>query len=163
MFKALMSIVVYSISVLFKKDMFTSKGMANMVSISLGVGVTAHGETKFDAWDVTLQLLMVVAVELTHLVLIQILLKSKGISLNPITLFYYIAPCCLVLLSIPSFIMEYASLRDSSSFYIDIVTFGSNSTRAFPLNLDVFLQVRKTYALTMNVVGVVKDRLLIPF
>ncbi|KAE9602284.1 hypothetical protein Lal_00050067 [Lupinus albus] len=162
MLKALMPVAVYSIGVVFKKEMFKNETMANMVSISLGVAVAAYGEAKFDSWGVTLQL-MAVAFEATRLVLIQILLNSKGISLNPITSLYYIAPCCLLFLSIPWVIMEYPSLRDNSSFHLDFVIFGTNSTCAFALNLAVFLLVGKTSALTMNVAGVVKDWLLIAF
>jgi drug/metabolite transporter (DMT)-like permease len=162
MLKALMPVAVYSISVLFKKEGFKNETMANMISISLGVAVAAYGEAKFDTWGVTLQL-MAVAFEATRLVLIQILLNSKGISLNPITSLYYIAPCCLVFLSIPWLIVEYPSLRDNSSFHLDFAIFGTNSLCAFALNLAVFLLVGKTSALTMNVAGVVKDWLLIAF
>jgi drug/metabolite transporter (DMT)-like permease len=162
MLKALMPVAVYSIGVLFKKEGFKNETMANMISISLGVAVAAYGEAKFDSWGVTLQL-MAVAFEATRLVLIQILLNSKGISLNPITSLYYIAPCCLVFLSIPWLIVEYPSLRDNSSFHLDFAIFGTNSLCAFALNLAVFLLVGKTSALTMNVAGVVKDWLLIAF
>ncbi|XP_054822065.1 probable sugar phosphate/phosphate translocator At5g25400 [Prosopis cineraria] len=162
MLKALMPVAVYSIGVLFKKEGFKSETMANMISISLGVAIAAYGEAKFDAWGVTLQLLAV-AFEATRLVLIQILLNSKGISLNPITSLYYVAPCCLVFLSIPWFLVEYPSLRDHSSFHLDFKIFGTNAFCAFALNLAVFLLVGKTSALTMNVAGVVKDWLLIAF
>lgn len=162
MLKALMPVAVYSIGVLFKKEGFKNETMANMISISLGVAVAAYGEAKFDTWGVTLQL-MAVAFEATRLVLIQILLNSKGISLNPITSLYYIAPCCLVFLSVPWLIVEYPSLRDNSSFHLDFAIFGTNSLCAFALNLAVFLLVGKTSALTMNVAGVVKDWLLIAF
>ncbi|QCD80678.1 probable sugar phosphate/phosphate translocator At4g32390 [Vigna unguiculata] len=162
MLKALMPVAVYSIGVMFKKEVFKNETMANMVSISLGVAIAAYGEAKFDSWGVTLQLLAV-AFEATRLVLIQILLNSKGISLNPITSLYYIAPCCLVFLSVPWIIMEYPSLRDNSSLHLDFGIFGTNSACAFALNLAVFLLVGKTSALTMNVAGVVKDWLLIAF
>ncbi|XP_057753647.1 probable sugar phosphate/phosphate translocator At5g25400 [Arachis stenosperma] len=162
MLKALMPVAVYSIGVLFKKEGFKNETMANMLSISFGVAIAAYGEAKFDTWGVSLQL-MAVAFEATRLVLIQILLNSKGISLNPITSLYYIAPCCLVFLSVPWLIMEYPSLRDNSSFHLDFVIFGTNSFCAFALNLAVFLLVGKTSALTMNVAGVVKDWLLIAF
>ncbi|CAI8610296.1 unnamed protein product [Vicia faba] len=162
MLKALMPVAVYSIGVLLKKEGFKNETMANMISISLGVAVAAYGEAKFDTWGVTLQL-MAVAFEATRLVLIQILLNSKGISLNPITSLYYIAPCCLVFLSVPWLIVEYPSLRDNSSFHLDFAIFGTNSLCAFALNLAVFLLVGKTSALTMNVAGVVKDWLLIAF
>ncbi|KAJ8527897.1 hypothetical protein K7X08_015348 [Anisodus acutangulus] len=54
-------------------------------------------------------------------------------------------------------------LKDTSSFHLDWLIFGTNSLSAFALNLAVFLLVGKTSALTMNVAGVVKDWLLIAF
>jgi len=162
MLKALMPVAVYSIGVLFKKENFKGETMCNMVSISIGVAIAAYGEAKFDAWGVTLQL-GAVAFEATRLVMIQILLTSKGINFNPITSLYYVAPCCLVFLSIPWILVEYPILRETSSFHLDWFIFGTNSVCAFALNLAVFLLVGKTSALTMNVAGVVKDWLLIAF
>ncbi|MQM09779.1 hypothetical protein Taro_042655 [Colocasia esculenta] len=162
MLKALMPVAVYSIGVLLKKETFRTNSFTNMVSISVGVGVAAYGEARFDTWGVILQL-GAVAFEATRLVLIQILLTSKGINLNPITSLYYVAPCCLVFLSVPWLLVEYPILRDTSSFRPDLFVFGTNSLCAFALNLAVFLLVGKTSALTMNVAGVVKDWLLIAF
>lgn len=162
MLKALMPVAVYSIGVIFKKENFDGTTMANMLSISVGVGIAAYGEAKFDSWGVILQL-GAVAVEATRLVLIQILLSSRGVSLNAITSLYYVAPCCLVFLSVPWFVVEYPLLMGSSSFHLDFFIFGTNSVCAFALNLAVFLLVGKTSALTMNVAGVVKDWLLIAF
>ncbi|KAK8520308.1 hypothetical protein V6N13_031232 [Hibiscus sabdariffa] len=162
MLKALMPVAVYSIGVLFKKDSFKTDTMINMVSISFGVGIAAYGEARFDTWGVVLQL-GAVAFEATRLVLIQILLTSKGITLNPITSLYYVAPCCLVFLLVPWIFVEYPVLKETSSFAFDFVIFGTNSFCAFALNLAVFLLVGKTSALTMNVAGVVKDWLLIAF
>ncbi|URE35473.1 Triose-phosphate Transporter family [Musa troglodytarum] len=133
-----------------------------MLSISLGVAVAAYGEARFVAWGVALQL-GAVAFEATRLVLIQILLTSKGISLNPITSLYYVAPCCFAFLLVPWFVVELPLLRNRSSFRPDLLVFITNSFCAFALNLAVFLLVGKTSALTMNVAGVVKDWLLIAF
>ncbi|KAF8370227.1 hypothetical protein HHK36_031732 [Tetracentron sinense] len=162
MLKALMPVAVYSIGVLFKKESFKTQSMANMLSISFGVAIAAYGEARFDSWGVILQL-SAVAFEATRLVLIQILLTSKGITLNPITSLYYVAPCCLVFLFVPWMIVEFPMLKQTSSFHFDYVIFGTNSLCAFALNLAVFLLVGKTSALTMNVAGVVKDWLLIAF
>ncbi|KAL6523470.1 hypothetical protein OROGR_017073 [Orobanche gracilis] len=162
MLKALMPVAVYTIGVLLKKEGFKSETMANMISISIGVGIAAYGEAKFDTWGVILQL-GAVAFEATRLVMIQILLTSKGVSLNPITSLYYVAPCCLVFLSVPWVFVEYPILKENSSFHFDYVIFGTNSFCAFALNIAVFLLVGKTSALTMNVAGVVKDWLLIAF
>jgi hypothetical protein len=49
----------------------------------------------------------------------------------------------------------------SSTFHLDYFIFGTNSVCAFALNLAIFLLIGKTSAL--NVVGVVKDWLLIFF
>ncbi|CAN8284254.1 unnamed protein product [Cochlearia groenlandica] len=162
MLKALMPVAVYTIGVLLKKETFRSKIMTNMVSISLGVAIAAYGEARFDLYGVVLQL-GAVGFEATRLVLIQILLTSKGINLNPITSLYYVAPCCFVFLSVPWLFVEYPILKENSSFRFDFVVFGTNSICAFALNLAVFLLVGKTSALTMNVAGVVKDWLLIAF
>ncbi|KAF8390300.1 hypothetical protein HHK36_024826 [Tetracentron sinense] len=162
MLKALMPVAVYSIGVGLKKDVFKSDVMANMIAISLGVAVAAYGEAQFNAWGVFLQL-SAVSFEATRLVLIQVLLAAKGISLNPITSLYYIAPCCLVFLSIPWFYVEFPIIRETSSLHFDYPVFLFNSFCAFALNLAVFLLVGKTSALTMNVAGVVKDWLLIAF
>ncbi|CAI0444370.1 unnamed protein product [Linum tenue] len=155
MLKALMPVAVYSIGVALKRESFKTDTMANMLSISVGVAIAAYGEARFDVWGVMLQL-GAVAFEATRLVLIQILLTSKGITLNPITSF-------LVFLFIPWIFVEYPVLRETSSFHFDFVVFGTNSFCAFALNLAVFLLVGKTSALTMNVAGVVKDWLLIAF
>ncbi|KAL1193298.1 putative sugar phosphate/phosphate translocator [Cardamine amara subsp. amara] len=162
MLKALMPVAVYSIGVLLKKETFKSQTMTNMLSISFGVAIAAYGEAKFDPWGVFLQL-GAVCFEATRLVLIQILLTSKGINLNPITSLYYVAPCCFVFLFVPWIFVEFPILRDTSSFHFDFFIFGTNSVCAFALNLAVFLLVGKTSALTMNVAGVVKDWLLIAF
>ncbi|CAN0877597.1 Probable sugar phosphate/phosphate translocator At4g32390 [Linum grandiflorum] len=155
MLKALMPVAVYSIGVVLKRESFKTDTMANMLSISFGVAIAAYGEARFDVWGVCLQL-GAVAFEATRLVLIQILLTSKGITLNPIT-------SLLVFLFVPWIFVEYPVLRETSSFHFDFVIFGTNSLCAFALNLAVFLLVGKTSALTMNVAGVVKDWLLIAF
>ncbi|WOL13602.1 putative sugar phosphate/phosphate translocator [Canna indica] len=94
---------------------------------------------------------------------LKILLTSKGISLNPITLLYYIAPCCMAVCLVPWALVEIPILRDKAPFYPDIIVFSTHSFCTFALNLVVFLLVGKTSALTINVVGVVKDWLLIDF
>ncbi|GMP98649.1 hypothetical protein CsSME_00046458 [Camellia sinensis var. sinensis] len=113
MLKALMPIAIYSIRIIFRKDSFNSNTMANMLSISFGVAIAAYGEAKFDSWGFFLQL-GAVGFEATRLVLIQILLTSKGITLNPITSLYYFAPCCFVFISVPCLFIEFPVLRDTS-------------------------------------------------
>ncbi|CAI5515649.1 unnamed protein product [Closterium sp. Naga37s-1] len=163
MLKALMPVAVYTLGVAFQKDAFRCSTMSNMLLVSVGVGIAAYGEANFNFTGVLLQL-AAVAFEATRLVLIQILLASKGISLNPITSLYYVSPTCLVFLTIPWFFVEYPSLAPHLvAPHPDLLVFGGNCVCAFALNLAVFLLIGKTSALTMNVAGVVKDWLLIAF
>ncbi|GMQ07407.1 hypothetical protein CsSME_00051603 [Camellia sinensis var. sinensis] len=129
MLKALMPVAVYSIGIIFRKDSFNSNTMANMLFISFDVVIAAYGEAKFDSWGVFLQL-GAVGFEATRLVLIQILLTSKGITLNPITSLYYFAPCCFVFIFVPCLFIGFPVLRDTSSFHFDFSIFGTNSVCA---------------------------------
>nr|DAD44899.1 TPA_asm: hypothetical protein HUJ06_003129 [Nelumbo nucifera] len=152
MLKALMPVAVYSIGVLLKKEAFKSATMANMVSISVGVAIAAYGEARFDTWGVILQL-AAVAFEATRLVMIQILLTSKGITLNPITSLYYVAPCCLVFLFIPWVLVEFPVLKEMSSFHFDYVIFGTNSLCAFALNLAGYCDSNQLVWIWARVLG----------
>ncbi|KAL2557138.1 putative sugar phosphate/phosphate translocator [Forsythia ovata] len=162
MLKALMSVAVYSIGILFKKDSYKNNTMLDMLSISIEVAIAAYGEAKYDSWGFFLQLGAVVF-EATRLVMILILLTSKCINLNPITSLYYVAPSCFVFLSILWIFVEFPVLKQKLGFHFDFVIFGTNSLCAFALNLAVLLLVGKTSALTINAAGMVKDWLLIAF
>jgi len=94
-------------------------------------------------------------------VLVQILLQSKGLKLNPITTLYYIAPACFVCLGVPWIFLELPKITTDTNITWDPTIFISNAGAAFGLNLGVFLLIGKTSALTMNIAGVVKDWMLI--
>ncbi|CAI5487580.1 unnamed protein product [Closterium sp. Naga37s-1] len=164
MLKALMPVAVYLLGVAFRKDAFRAATFSNMMLISFGVAISAWSEANFNATGVLLQL-TAVAFEATRLVLIQILLTSKGISLNPITSLYYISPVCLLFLSVPWFLVEFPKLVPvlAAGAHPSVLVFGVNCLCAFALNLSVFLLIGKTSALTMNVAGIIKDWLLIAF
>ncbi|GJP63400.1 hypothetical protein CLOP_g20487 [Closterium sp. NIES-67] len=159
-----MPVAVYSLGVFFTREVFRVSSFSNMAAISIGVAIAAYGEANFNATGVILQLLAV-CFEALRLVLIQILLTAKGVSLNPITSLFYISPVCLLFLSLPWLLVEYPHLAPSLAVPSQpaIGLFLANCACAFALNLAVFLLIGKTSALTMNVAGVVKDWLLIAF
>ena len=82
---------------------------------------------------------------------VQILLQKRGLSLNPITTLYYIAPASFVFLLLPWAIFEARPLLSDPNLRIDVPIFVSNAAAAFGLNMSVFLLIGKTSALTMNV------------
>ncbi|KAF3503877.1 hypothetical protein F2Q69_00041920, partial [Brassica cretica] len=75
----------------------------------------------------------------------EILVKMKCIKLNPISLMYYVSPC--------------REVEDGGQWHMELpfpsVTL--NSLCTFALNLSVFLVISRTNALTIGVVGIVKD------
>jgi len=63
-----------------------------MVLVSIGVVISSYGEIHFNVIGTIYQVTGIVA-EALRLVLTQVLLQKKGLTLNPITSLYYIAPC----------------------------------------------------------------------
>lgn len=64
----------------------------NMLLVSVGVVISSYGEIHFNVVGTLYQVTGIFA-EALRLVLTQVLLQKKGLSLNPITSLYYIAPC----------------------------------------------------------------------
>ena len=64
----------------------------NMVLVSVGVVISSYGEIHFNIVGTVYQVTGIFA-EALRLVLTQVLLQKKGLTLNPITSLYYIAPC----------------------------------------------------------------------
>ena len=69
----------------------------NMLMVSVGVVISSYGEIHFNVVGTVYQVTGIFA-EALRLVLTQVLLQKKGLSLNPITSLYYIAPCRYILL-----------------------------------------------------------------
>lgn len=64
----------------------------NMLLVSVGVVISSYGEIHFNVVGTVYQVTGIFA-EALRLVLTQVLLQKKGLTLNPITSLYYIAPC----------------------------------------------------------------------
>ncbi|KAL0413963.1 UNVERIFIED_CONTAM: putative sugar phosphate/phosphate translocator [Sesamum radiatum] len=95
-----------------------------------------------------------------RLVLTQVLLQKKGLTLNPITSLYYIAPCSFVFLFVPWYLLEMPGM-EVSQIKFNIWIFFSNALCALALNFSIFLVIGRTGAVTIRVAGVLKDWILI--
>ena len=65
---------------------------SNMLLVSVGVVISSYGEIHFNVVGTAYQVTGIFA-EALRLVLTQVLLQKKGLTLNPVTSLYYIAPC----------------------------------------------------------------------
>lgn len=66
-----MPMAVFLVGTLFGTEQFTSKRMANMVVVTIGVAIAAYGELNFVLIGVVLQLISI-AVEATRLTMVQV-------------------------------------------------------------------------------------------
>jgi hypothetical protein len=163
MLKALMPVAVYSVGCVSGLEVFKPSTALNMAVITAGVALASAGELAFSSIGVALQLSSV-CTEAARLSLVQVLLQRRGLSLNPVTTLYHVAPASLIALAGPWAALEarplIAGVRDGT-VPLNPGVLLSNAAAAVALNLAVFLLIGRTSALTMNVAGVLKDWLLI--
>lgn len=160
MLKALMPVATFFMAVLCRTDKPRCDIFWNMVLISAGVIIASVGEVHFNIIGFIFQIAGILA-EALRLVLTQVLLQKKGLSLNPITSLYYIAPCSFFFLAIPWSFLERPMMMDDALLKFNVWIFLSNALCALALNLVVFLVIGRTGAITVRVAGVIKDWILI--
>mmetsp|Transcript_19680 Transcript_19680/g.63969 ORF Transcript_19680/g.63969 Transcript_19680/m.63969 type:complete len:344 (+) Transcript_19680:168-1199(+) len=160
MLKALMPVIVYGVGILLKLEVFSGSTLMNMMVITVGVMIASYGELNFVLFGVLVQLGALFA-EAFRLSLVQILLTSKGMSLDAMTTLYYLSPACFCFLLVPFLIIELPQIRCDETMRFDPVLMLANASVAFGLNVAVYVLIKRTSALTMNVAGVVKDWILI--
>lgn len=87
-----MPVATFLVAVFWGTDILRCDVFLNMVLISVGVIISSYGEIHFNMLGTVYQVVGIMA-EALRLVLTQVLLQKKGLTLNPITTLYYIAPC----------------------------------------------------------------------
>ncbi|KAF6252638.1 phosphate/phosphoenolpyruvate translocator protein [Scenedesmus sp. NREL 46B-D3] len=159
MMKAVMPLLVYAVGTLLGTEVFCRRTGGILFVVVTGVLIASYGEVVFVWAGIIFQIASMLS-EATRLTLVQLLLQSKGIKLNPITSLYYIAPVCLVCLLAPLALLETEELfQHEWKIHPGLILL--SATAAFALNCSVFLLIGKTSALTMNLAGVAKDVMLI--
>ncbi|KAM7501121.1 hypothetical protein LguiB_000025 [Lonicera macranthoides] len=159
MLKALMPVATFSMAVICGTDKLRCDVLLNMLLVSVGVVISSYGEIQFNVLGTFYQVTGIFA-EALRLVLTQVLLQKKGLTLNPITSLYYIAPCSFVFLFVPWYLLEKPEM-EVLQMQFDFWIFFSNAICALALNFSIFLVIGRTGAVTIRVAGVLKDWILI--
>ncbi|RZC52251.1 hypothetical protein C5167_020677 [Papaver somniferum] len=159
MLKALMPVATFVMAVICGTDKLKCDVFTNMLLISVGVVISSYGEIHFNVVGTLYQVTGIFA-EALRLVLTQVLLQKKGLTLNPVTSLYYIAPCSFVFLFIPWYLLEQPEM-EVSQIRFNFWIFFSNALSALALNFSIFLVIGRTGAVTIRVAGVLKDWILI--
>lgn len=161
MLKACLPVLVFFVSVAFGVAKFERQLLWTILVISVGVVLVTEGQVDMSIPGLILQSVSLIF-ESIRLVMIEVLLKQKGISLNPITTLYYVAPVTLLCISFPAMVFEMKNSEKIISMVVNNpLIFLANCSLAFILNLAVFLIIGKTSALTMNIAGISKDIIVI--
>ena len=87
-----MPVATFLVAVVCGTDKLRCDVFLNMQLVSVGVVISSYGEIHFNVVGTLYQVTGIFA-EALRLVLTQVLLQKKGLTLNPITSLYYIAPC----------------------------------------------------------------------
>ncbi|CAH8348526.1 unnamed protein product [Eruca vesicaria subsp. sativa] len=156
MLKAIMPVAVFVLGVAAGLEMMSCRMLLIMSIISFGVLVASYGELNINWIGVVYQMGGVVG-EALRLIFMEILVKRKGIKLNPISLMYYVSPCSALCLFLPWIFLEKSKMEGNDTWDFHFVVLTLNSLCTFALNLSVFLVISHTSALTIRVAGVVKD------
>lgn len=159
MLKALMPVATFLMAVICGTDKLRCDLFLNMLLVSVGVVISSYGEIHFNTIGTVYQVTGIVA-EALRLVLTQVLLQKKGLTLNPITSLYYIAPCSFLFLFVPWYLLEKPEM-EVSQIQFNFWIFFSNALCALALNFTIFLVIGRTGAVTIRVAGVLKDWILI--
>ncbi|XP_073284166.1 probable sugar phosphate/phosphate translocator At3g17430 isoform X1 [Primulina huaijiensis] len=159
MLKALMPVATFLMAVVCGTDKLKCDIFVNMILVSFGVVISSYGEIHFNVVGTVYQVTGIFA-EALRLVLTQVLLQKKGLTLNPITSLYYIAPCSFVFLFVPWYLLEKPEM-EVSQIQFNLWIFFSNALCALALNFSIFLVIGRTGAVTIRVAGVLKDWILI--
>lgn len=162
MTKSLMPGLVYASGVMLGTEKLQNSITLNMLLIAFGVVVCAAGELNLVLRGL-IQQLAALGFEALRLTMVQILINSKGLQMNPIQSLYYVSPACMISLLAPFCIVELNEIRTRTDWVFNPSVMVANALTAFILNLAVFLLIGKTSALTMNIAGVIKDWMLIFF
>ncbi|XP_070052194.1 probable sugar phosphate/phosphate translocator At3g17430 isoform X2 [Nicotiana tomentosiformis] len=159
MLKALMPVATFVMAVICGTDKLRCDVFLNMLLVSVGVVISSYGEIHFNIVGTVYQVTGIFA-EALRLVLTQVLLQKKGLTLNPITSLYYIAPCSFIFLFVPWYLLEKPEM-EVSQIQFNFWIFFSNALCALALNFSIFLVIGRTGAVTIRVAGVLKDWILI--
>lgn len=159
MLKALMPVATFVMAVICGTDILRCDVFLNMLLVSIGVVISSYGEIHFNTIGTVYQVTGIFA-EALRLVLTQVLLQKKGLTLNPVTSLYYIAPCSFLFLFVPWYLLEQPAM-EVSQIQFNFWIFFSNAICALALNFSIFLVIGRTGAVTIRVAGVLKDWILI--
>jgi drug/metabolite transporter (DMT)-like permease len=136
------------------------KVFLNVSFIVIGVILASMGEIKFVVVGVVYQIGGVIF-EALRLTMVQRVLSSPDLKMDPLVSLYYFAPICAVMNFIVAMVWEVPRVSMDDFYNVGLFTFLINGLCAFLLNIAVVLLIGKTSAVVLTLCGVLKDIMLV--
>ncbi|GAB5363379.1 hypothetical protein AAMO2058_000877800 [Amorphochlora amoebiformis] len=128
--------------------------------IVAGICATVVGELHFDAIGVAIQSGGILA-EGSRLILVNLLLSSKGIKLKPLQALYYFAPACGICLGVYWLAYEAWRMPWDDITKTGFLMLSANGLMSFVLNCASVLVIGHANAMVLSLAGVVKDIMIV--
>ncbi|RDA87657.1 hypothetical protein CP532_3797 [Ophiocordyceps camponoti-leonardi (nom. inval.)] len=132
----------------------------NVLVIVAGIALASFGEIQFSLIGFLYQMGGIVF-EAVRIVMIQVMLSSQGLNMDPLVGLYYYAPVCAVTNIIVAFFTEVPRFDWDDLARVGLLMLFLNALIAFVLNVASVLLIGKTSGLVMTLSGILKNILLI--
>jgi len=136
------------------------KVFLNVSSIVVGVVLASMGEIRFVFIGFIYQIGGVIF-EALRLTMVQRILSSPDLKMDPLVSLYYFAPVCAVMNFCVAIVWEVPRVTMEDFYNVGLFTFFLNGMCAFLLNIAVVMLIGKTSAVVLTLCGVLKDIMLV--
>jgi hypothetical protein len=131
-----------------------------IIVITVGLSIASYGELEFNLRGFLYQVASLL-LEGLRINSIEILMKSSGYKLNPLSSLQIFAPLMLAILAPCVALFDHDALSLKAIKQVGEIPFLANALCAFFLNISVYLVIQISSGLIFALGGVVKDLLII--
>ncbi|KAM3514698.1 hypothetical protein MY11210_001669 [Beauveria gryllotalpidicola] len=160
MLKASNAVVTLLVTWAFNIASPNLKFLGNMAFIVFGVMIATFGEIQFHLLGFFFQACAIISGTL-RLVLVQRLLSSPELKMDPMVSLYYYAPACALFNGVLTAVIEAPNMRLSDLSSVGVPMLVLNAFVAFLLNVSTVLLIGKTSAVALTMSAILKDILLV--
>ncbi|KAI1415203.1 TPT-domain-containing protein [Hypoxylon sp. FL1857] len=138
----------------------TRKTFCQIMLIVVGVAMASAGEIHF-SWPGFIYQVAGILFESVRVIMIQSLVSSKGLKMDPLVSLYYYAPVCAISNFVLSLVSGWSSVEWTHAAEVGFWMLLLNAIVAFLLNVSSVLLIGKTSGLVLVLTGVLKNILLV--
>ncbi|CAE7206022.1 unnamed protein product [Symbiodinium sp. CCMP2456] len=156
MIKAWTPAMVYAVGCLVGTQKWSIPVAKTILTITVGLMITSVGEIKFDWYGFLMQVTALFS-EGLRINLLEILLKSAGYKLNPLSSILIFAPIASAILLVIGVVTDLDGISFEVMHQLGELVMVANALVAFFLNIAIYIAIQLASGLIYALAGVVKD------